>query len=185
MKQMKRIFSLLALVCMTLAAAAQNSPFGLKSDLAEVEQDDHQYSIFTYKDPDGNFGYYMSVGRAFDLLEIFSDDSNTSFSLVDETCLEMGETFEDALAFLDNLLTLLEEAPGTTAEFPCRMTTGLDQMFVPSTAHAVVVKRFLQAKRLCFHFVSGHHTAEADVTKSAVKSLRWNLNLYRKLHPNE
>lgn len=181
---MKRILTTLALAVMTLFAVAQNSPFGMKMEIVEIDQDDNEYSIFTYKDPDGTFGYYLSVGHVFEILEIFSDDLSSSFGHVDETALVMGETMDDAFAFLDSLLALLEEAPGTTAEFPCRLTTGADQLFVPSTALAVVVKRFLQAKRLSFHFESGGHTAEVDLPKSVVKTLRWDLNLYRKLHPN-
>jgi hypothetical protein len=157
----------------------------MKLEIAEVGQDDNEYSIFTYQDPDGKLGYYLSVGHEMELLHIFSDDLSSTFGLVDETALVMGDTMDDAFAYLDSLLALLEEAPGTTADFPCRLTTGADQLFVPSTAHAFVVKRFLQAKRICFQFVSGSHTAEVDLTKSAIKSLRWNLELYRKLHPNE
>lgn len=183
-KQMKSILTTLALAFLTLFAVAQNSPIGMKMEIAEVGQDDNEYSIFTYKDPDGTVGYYLSVGHVFQLLELFRDDLSSSFGLVDETALVMGETMDDAFAFLDSLLELLEEAPGTTADFPCRLTTGADQLFVPSTANAVVVKRFLQGRRINFHFVSGSHTAEVDLTKSAIKSLRWNLDLYRKLHPN-
>ena len=182
---MKRFLSTLALVCMTLFAVAQNSPIGMKLEIAEVGQDDNEYSIFTYQDPDGNLGYYLGVGHEIEFLHIFSDDLSSTFGHVDETALVMGETMDDAFAYLDSLLALLEEAPGTTADFPCRLTTGADQLFVPSTAHAIVVKRFLQAKRICFQFVSGSHTAEVDLTKSAIKSLRWNLELYRKLHPDE
>ena len=181
---MKRLLTTLALACMTLFAVAQNSPVGMKMEIAEVEENDNEYAIFTYKDPDGTFGYYLSVGHVFQLLDIFLDNPSSSFGLVDETCLVMGETMDDAFAFLDSLLALLEESPGTTAEFPCRLTTGADQLFAPSTAKAIVVKRFLQGKRLNFHFVSGNHTADVDLTKSAIKSLRWNLDLYRKLHPN-
>ena len=182
---MKRILTTLVLACMTLFAVAQNIPVGMKMEVAEVGQDDNEYSIFSYKDPDGTFGYYLSVGHVFQLLELLFDNSSSSFGLVDETCLVMGETLDDASAFLDTLLEMLEEAPGTMADFPCRLSTGADQLFVPSTANAIVVKRFLQAKRLCFHFVSGSHTAEVDLTRSAIKSLRWNLDLYRKLHPDE
>ena len=181
---MKRFFTALVLACLTFFAVAQDIPSGMKMEIAEVGENDNEYSIFTYKDPDGTFGYYLSVGHVFQLLELLFDESSSSFGLVDETCLVMGETMDDAFAFLDSLLELLDEAPGTTADFPCRLTTGADQLFVPSTANAIVVKRFLQGKRINFHFVSGSHTAEVDLTKSAVKSLRWNLDLYRKLHPN-
>ena len=183
-KHMKRLLTTLALACMTLFAVAQNSPIGMKMEIAEVEENDNEYAIFTYKDPDGTFGYYLSVGHVFDVMEIFGGNFSSSFSLVDETCLVMGETMDDASAFLDSLLEMLEEAPGTTADFPCRLTLGADRLFVPSTANAVVVKRFLQGKRLCFHFVNGDHSAEVDLTRSAIKTLRWNLNLHRKMHPN-
>ena len=184
-KHMKRLLTTLALACVTLFAVAQNSPFGMKMEITEVEENDNEYAIFTYKDPDGTFGYYLSVGHVLQLLDIFLDDPSSSFGLVDETCLVMGETMDDAFAYLDSLLELLDEAPGTTAEFPCRISTSIDQMFVPSTARAVVVKRLLQAKRLCFTFVSGKHTADVDVTKSALKSLRWSMDVHQKLHPSE
>ena len=49
----------------------------------------------------------------------------------------------------------------------------------------VVVKRFLQGKRLNFQFVSGGRTADVDLTRSTLKALRWNLNLGKKLGLND
>ncbi len=77
------------------------------------------------------------------------------------------------------MLALLEEAPGTTAAFQCRRASGGERLSVPDQANCVVVKRFLQGKRLCFQFVSGGRTADVDLTRSTLKTLRWNLNLGR------
>ena len=109
--------------------------------------------------------------------EIFG--GHTSFSHIDETCLCLGATKEEALAIIESMLTLLEEAPGTTAAFQCRRSSGGERLSVPDQANCVVVKRFLQGKRLCFQFVSGGHTADVDLTRSTLKTLRWNLNLGR------
>ena len=81
-------------------------------------------------------------------------------------------------------MALLDGNPGTAAEFPCRLTSGAEKLSVPGTLNWVVVKRFLQGKRLCFQFVNGRHTAEVDLAKSSLKSLRRGFNLGRKMHPN-
>ena len=88
----------------------------MRMEIAEAELNDNQYSLFTYLDEDGKYGYYMSLGRVYRLIE---------------------------------------------------------------------VKRVLKGNRLCFNFNTGQYTAEAYVTKSAVKTLRCNFNLYQKLHKNK
>ena len=182
---MKRIFLTFALACMPLFLQAQDIPAGMRMEVYEIEQNDDVFSLFTYKDEDGTFGYYLSVGHEFNLLEIFTDDSNSSFSHVDEACLWLGETPADAYASLDRMLALLEEEPGTTAEFPCRLTAGAEWLTGTATATFIVVRRFILGKRLSIHFPSGSHTAEVDLSRSTLKSLRWGLNLDQKLHPSE
>jgi len=183
---MKRLSLALALACMALFVQAQDIPAGLRMEIVEIEDNDESYSLFSYKDEDGTFGYYLGLGHEYRLLEIFVDgDSHSSFSHLDETCLWMGETVADAYASLERLLALLEEEPGTTAEFPCRMTGGAERLTASVTATCIVVKRFLQAKRLQFHFPVGNRTGEAELSKSALKSLRWSLNVNQKLHPSD
>ena len=184
-KNMKRIFLSLAIAFTALFAYAQNQPAGIRMELTEVGEDNNEFSIFTYKDEDGTFGYYLSVSYSFNILEIFTDDSNSSFSHIDETCLWLGANADEVRATFDTLTTLLEAAPGTVAQFPCRLSTGADRLAGPATVNAVVVKRFLQGKRLNFQFVSGGHTADADLTRGALKSLRWNFDLAMKLHPEK
>ena len=182
---MKRIFLSLAITFTALFAHAQNQPAGMRMELTEIGEDDNEFSIFTYKDEDGTFGYYLSVSHSFNILEIFTDDTNSSFSHINETCLWLGANADEARATLDSMTTLLDAAPGTVTQFPCRRTSGAEQLSVPDTATAVVVKRFLQGKRLNFQFVSGGHTAEADLTRGALKSLVSSFNLAMKLHPEK
>ena len=178
---MKRMITTLVLACVMLSAWAQDFPAGMRREIVEIEQNDNEYSLFTYKDEDGTFGYYLSLGRVFPILEAEIFGGQTTISHVDETCLCLGATKDDALATIEQLLALLEEEPGTTAAFQCRRASGGERLSVPDQANCVVVKRFLQGKRLCFQFVSGGHTAEADLTRSTLKTLRWNLNLGKKL----
>ena len=182
---MKQILISMALAFATVAAFSQNIPAGMRMELAEVEQDNFGYSVFSYLDEDGTFGYYMSISCEIPLLEIFRDDiKDASFNHFDETCLWMGSTADEASAFLDSLMYMFDEENGTIRQFPCRMTFGADALAGSSTATCIVVKRFLQAKRLCFQFGSGSRTAQADLTKSALKSVRWSFGVGRKLHPD-
>lgn len=186
---MKRLLITLVLACTTLFAFAQDFPANMRMEIAgagegDDEYVDNQFQVFAYKDEDGTVGYYLSLGRSTNILKIFRDDiTDASFSHVDETCLCMGATMQDAFDFLDRLEELLESAPGTAAEFPCRLATGAERLGESGTATCVVVKRFLQAKRLNFLFRSGNRTAEADMTKSVIKSLRFGMNVHQKLHP--
>ena len=186
MKHMKRFLITLALALAAVSAFAQRDiPAGMRMEFTEVEQDDNEYAIFTYKDEDGTYGYYLSLGRSFELMSILRDDvTDFSFKHIDEICLLLGATADEAAATLESFQTLLDAETGTVTQFPCRRTNGAEGLTVPDTATCTVVKRFLQAKRLCFQFVSGHHTADADLTKPALKSLIWNFGVARKLRPD-
>ena len=149
------------------------------------EFDENEFQVFTYKDADGSYGYYLSLGHTTNILSIFGADSDSfSFGHMDETCLVMGGTADEALAFLDGLLDLIDKEPGSAAEFPCRLSTGAERLADAGTATCMVVKRFLQGKRLCFLFRSGERTAETDLTKGNIKALRSGITFYRKLHPD-
>ena len=166
---MKRILATMVLACVLTSAWAQDFPAGMRNEIVEIEQNEDEYSLFTYKDEDGAFGYYLSEAEIF--------GGQTSISHMDETCLCLGATKEEALATIGQLLALLEEPAGTTAAFQCRRSSGGERLSVPDQANCVVVKRFLQGKRLNFQFVSGGRTADVDLSRSTLKALRWNLNL--------
>lgn len=180
---MKKAFLTITLALIAAFSFAQDIPVGIRNEITEAGEDDNEYSIFTYKDEDGTFGYYLSLGRVYNILEVYREsDRDFSIDHIDETCLYMGANLDDAFACLESLLNLLEEDLGTTREFPCRLTNGGLRLTDHCTATCIVVKRFLQRRRLCFHFPVGHRTAEVDLTRSAIKSLRWNLDLAKKMH---
>lgn len=183
---MKKHIITILLTLFAIVLVAQNNPVGMRMEIVDIEEDDNEYSIFTYKDEDGTFGYYLSLGHIYHLLEIIRDDiDDFSIDHINETCLWLGATAEEAFDSLEFLLSFLQNDPGTTAKFRCRMSTGGEQLGDNNTANCEVVKRFLQRKRLNFQFSTGNHTAETDLTKSAIKSLRRSFKFYQKLHPNQ
>ncbi|MBR6932065.1 MAG: hypothetical protein IKH49_02055 [Bacteroidales bacterium] len=183
---MKKVLFALSLTLITAISFAQNFPAGMRNEITSIEQDDEQYTLFSYKDEDGTFGYYLGLGHVIPLLEITKDDvAFASLSHQDETCIFLGSTVEEVYASLDGFLELLENAPGTTKEFPCRLSSGAERLGGSGTAACMVVKRFLQGKRLSFLFKSGNRTAQADLTKSGIKSLRWSMDIEQKLRPQK
>lgn len=181
---MKRLIISLAFAFFAVLSFAQDFPAGMRMEMTSVGEDDFQQSLFSYKDDDGTFAYYLSLGRVYRLLEI-SSEIGGDFSLdhIDEICICMGKNYDEVSASLEALLNMFEMETGTVVEFPCRLSMGLEKLGPESIATCIVTKRFLQAKRLCFHFVSGHRSAETDLKKSALKSLRWSFNLYKGMHP--
>jgi hypothetical protein len=183
----KKFLSMVTGLMMVTCAFAQDIPAGIRMEIVESDDDSKdQYSIFQYKDKNGDTGYYMGVAYNLELLSLVRDDiTNTSFSHIDEVCFPMGTTRDQVIENLESYLELLDKPVGTTVEFPCRLTTGAGGLGEESTATCIVVKRFLQSKRLCFHFTSGKRSAEADLLKSSIKSMRLSVKLDKKLHPDK
>ena len=177
----KLVFAFLATICflsVQTVVAQDNMPIGMRMEVAECGSDDNTYSIFSYKDDDGMVAYYMSLGREYNILEVEGGIlGNFTLDHIDEFCLNIGQTPEEAITYLDTLLTLFDKEKGSAFEFPCRLATWGGKLGEPSVATCFVVKRFLQGKRLCFQFKSGNRLAEADLTKMAVKSLRLSMRL--------
>ena len=183
---MKKILIALALIFPAFFAAAQEIPAGMRMELAEISENDDQFSIFKYKDEDGSVAYYLSVGREFNVVEaVFGDVSNISLGHVDETVLCLGKTYDEAQAFLESMLALFDKELETTVEFPARLSVGAEKLGGESVANCIVVKRFLQGKHLLFHFISGDHTGESELSKANLKSLISSLKIARKLHPEK
>ena len=182
----KSLFTVVAAMMMATYVIAQDIPTDMRMEIIESEDDSHdQYTIFKYKEKNGNTGYWMGVGNKTELLSLVRDDiTDMSISHMDEVCLPMGSTRQEVLDNLDSYLELLDKPAGTTVEFPCRIDNyaGLGD---ESKTTCIVTKRFLQGKRLCFHFTSGKRTAEADLRKSSIKSMKLSVKLDMKLHPNK
>ena len=59
---MKKVLMMVVVAMMaTVNVMAQKQPTGMRMEVAEAETDKGEYSIFTYKDDDESFGYYMSL----------------------------------------------------------------------------------------------------------------------------
>ena len=187
LEMLKRFIIMATALMMVTCVFAQDIPAGVRMEIVESDGDSKdQYSIFQYKDKNGDALYYMGVGYKIELLSMVRDDiTNTSISHMDEVCFPMGTTRDQVLENLDSFLELLDKPVGTTVEFPCRVTNGAEVLGEKTTATCTVVKRFLQSKRLCFHFTSGNRSAEADLLKSSIKSMRLSVKLDKKLHPNK
>ena len=184
---MKRFFITMSLVFVALIGFAQDIPAGMRVEIASAEQDKEVFEIFKYKDDEGTVGYYLSVGKVFKILEIFRDADalNSSFDHINESCIWLGATSEEAAATLDSIIALYDEDVQTTREFEGRASTGSEKLGKPNTITCVVQKKLLGGKRLQFIFTSGKHTANTYLNKSTAKQLRWSMKFNKKLHPND
>ncbi|MBO7050453.1 MAG: hypothetical protein J6W42_07565 [Bacteroidaceae bacterium] len=186
---MKRFFNCMALLLISMMIVAQDIPVGMRMEVIEISQGDDeefQYSIFQYKEENGNTGYYLSLIHSIELMGIIRGDlARSSLSHYDEVCLPMGATREEAQEKIESISELLNKAPGSTFEFPCRINNGADRLGQESTTTCTVAKRFLRGKLLVFSFESGSRNAQAELSKSALKQLRFGLKLDKKIHPGK
>ena len=166
------------------AWAQKETPAGIRMESIEVEKNNARYTVFTYKDEDGAFGYYMSLGGSGQIFSI-SDGGNTVFSVEDarETCLLLGKTVDEAFGTLDTLMAMFEKEAGTTRVFKGRTTDGGERLAGQNPATCKVQKRPFGGKRLLFRFTSGNRQCGVYLTKGVVKQLRWGLKTDVKLHP--
>ena len=185
---MKHLLLAVAAIIATFSLQAQQKeiPANIRMEVAEVEKDNAKYEIFTYKDDDGTFGYYLSLGGASQIFSI-SKNGVTDFSIEDarETCLWLGATSAEALATLDTIFALYDREAGTVVQFQGRTTAGADRLTDPNTTTCTVQKRLLGGKRLVFTFTSGRRECGVYLNKGIVKQLRFGLKTDIKLHPKQ
>jgi hypothetical protein len=182
-----KIFILSLSACMALTAMAQDQPVGIRVEASEYEvNDEEQYTIFSYLDESGVYGYYLSLAHNDDKLTFFTEGTSTSIGVVDEVGMWLGADREAAFAMMDTLLALFDREEGTTVNFAGRAVSGGERLGVQADINCVVKKKLLGGKRLWFYFDEGaRHRGEVYLSKTAVKQLRWGLKMDRKLHPNK
>ena len=170
------IWALVAVFTFTLdafSASAKDKSLGMRMEIVSTEDNDNEFSVFSYQKKDGNDGYYMGIVREFDVSEVFGlEIFGGTVSHLDEVCLYLGSTAEEALASLDAMLELYDQDVDYAIEFPARLSTGSEQLGDPTTVTCVVKKKVLKGKFLRFFFVSGKHNADADLGKFSLKFLR-------------
>ena len=183
------IWAFIAIFTLTLnafTASAKGLNSGMKLEIVETDDNDSQFSIFTYQEEKGGpVVYYLGIGREFEASEVFGFEIfGGSLSHIDECALYIGATADEALASLDTLFDLFDKDVDFETEFPGRLTTGSGQLGDPTTIACEVKKKVLSGKFLRFYFVSGKHNAEADLGKSSLKFLRKGLEKDMKRHNN-
>ena len=182
---MKKVFLMVVVAMMTTVnVLAQKQPTGMRMEVAEVEVDKCEYSVFTYKDNDETFGYYLSLLRSPGFLDP-GEVLGVQIQSVRETCIWLGATFDEAFATLDNILDLFDKDLGTSVEFKGRTTNGNGHLGEHNISTCVVDKKPLGGKRLKFYFTSGKHDTYAYLSKTVVKELRSEMKMDKKLHPKQ
>ena len=182
----KLILMAIAAIMATIDIQAQDIPVGMRMEVAESESDHAEYSIFSYKDDENTFGYYLSLGRVTHLLGLIRDDiTDAAFDDIKEGCIFLGATSDEAFATLEAMLDLLDEDLETTREFQGRTATGSERLGASTTSTCVVKKKTLGGKRLQFLFTSGKRQAEVYITKGIIKELRNEFKMDKRLHPKQ
>lgn len=185
----KLLLTAIAIIMASATLQAQNIPAEMRMEVASVEQDKNEFQVFTYKDKDDTFGYYLSMGRVVKLRDIFMDPEFTtvSFDHIDETCLYLGSTYDEAYKMLGDLLDLCKEEIGTEKEFPMRASKGNGELLGDryTTVCQVAKKPIVGGKRLEFFFAKGVFTCHLRLNKTAIKQLRFGMKLDKKLHPKQ
>ena len=114
----KMILMAVAAIMVTMSAQAQKIVPGMRMEIGDDERNRAEFSLFTYMDDDSTFGYYLSLGRATHLVQMFRDDiTDLAINDVKETCLCLGSTYDEAYAMLGELLDLYDKDVETTLEF--------------------------------------------------------------------
>lgn len=164
-RNMKKLFLTLAVALFaTVSYAQKDIPAGASMELASVENGDDQMYVYKVKDKEGNPQFLLSAGHMMASFDVSTPDSSAGFSIGDGTVVVIGETYEDALQNIEDLIALFDEADGTQKEF-----TTMEGSPAVFTLH----KGFL-----------GKHLSigEASLSKGDLKSLRMGMKISKKLH---
>lgn len=182
---MKKVLITLMLSTFVLGiVCAQKQPAGIRMEVAESESDHGDYSIFTYKDDDETFGYYLALSRTSNFLGA-DEVLGMQVKNIREVAIWLGATSDEALATVDDILALFDKDLGTTVDFRCRAVTGSGQLSDTVDSGCVVGKKPLGGKCLQFFFKSGKRETCASLTKTILKELRMGFKMDLKLHPKQ
>ena len=183
---MKRIITMIALMCVTALAFAQNkSVLRPRMEIAEVETEvadmvDMQMEVF-YMDDETPRMYYLSLGN----LGIGTDIVQLDFDPAFELFIPLGGTLEEAIARKEEIKGYYALTKLCTAEI-----TGNFAFAYPDDKPVTVTvtrRQLLLTKLLEFSIPTGSEgfVRATHISKSDFSSLLSSVKFYRKLHPNE
>lgn len=184
---MKKKLIILLLCAITMGTAyAQKQPVDMRVEVTDVDFDDDEFSIFTYKDSEADdaFGYYLSLGRVTKFLGA-DEILNLEVLNIYEVAIWLGATSEEAMATLGSMIDLYDQDVDTSVEFSGRASTNSFKLGEPATSTCTVVKKLLVGKRLEFVFPVGKYQAVCYVPKSVLRDLCNNFKIDIKLHPSQ
>ena len=163
---MKKLFVSLALACMAICSYAQQDIKARdRMELASVETNDNEITLYKVKEADGNSGFYLVASHVLVSFSLEILESTTSFSSADGTLLYFGASADEAMDKLDALIDLFSEQAGAQMEFTCR-----DGSTVAATLRKGLFGKYLDIQ-------------DTNVSKSDIKSLKASFKIARKLHP--
>lgn len=170
---MKRILTIVAALVLSALSFAQNA--GSRTDLTSVKSDDKVYELFTYKDADGMFGYYLCLG---------APDRRSGTASESKACVYLGANPTEAQRTLDAFVALLESPAGISQEFVFRLASG---SVLSATRPSPVAVEILTmgAKRLNFIYDDSASRTDTYMRKNAAKDVSQCLKDYLKQHPAE
>ena len=163
---MQKLFVSLALACMAICSYAQQDIKARdRMEIASVETNDNEITLYKVKEADGNSGFYLVASHVLVSFSLEILESTTSFSSADGTLLYFGASADEAMDKLDALIDLFSEQAGAQMEFTCR-----DGSTVAATLRKGLFGKYLDIQ-------------DTNVSKSDIKSLKASFKIARKLHP--
>ena len=163
---MQKLFVSLALACMAICSYAQQDIKARdRMEIASVETNDNEITLYKVKEADGNSGFYLVASHVLVSFSLEILESTTSFSSADGTLLYFGASADEAMDKLDALIDLFSEQVGAQMEFTCR-----DGSTVAATLRKGLFGKYLDIQ-------------DTNVSKSDIKSLKASFKIARKLHP--
>lgn len=179
MKRIVTLFAALSLLLIPTLSSAQNEKPRLqaRASIAVFEEEVSHFEVFPMEMRDGTRQYYLSLGEAFVGTHKFGVGTT-----VLEVFVYLGNTMDEALAYMQSMLPWFDEAKGTQHEVQGRLIAiqpdgELQPLQVTS---GKTLGRWLE-----FSVEMDGAVLNANIYKRPFKSLISSVKFYRKLHPKE
>ena len=167
---MKKILLSLALALPAVFAFAQDVTSRRPNVIAQ-DGNNHFY-IFEATDENGEYGIFFSVGQTFPIFKYETERSKTTINHSDRASILIGQSYDDVMPFLDNLLSLADSELGASEQFPARYSPSILRQGPPVTVTCVLGKPFLKRPRLVFMFQDRERLIQVEMTKWTINVLR-------------
>lgn len=176
---MKRIFTLVTLLLVTIGVFAQQKKLPMILDVAEIEENDVTVlSVFNMPDDEGNH-FYLCVGT----LGIGDEVVQLQFDPLFQLFLPIGSSIEESLETLETIKAVLSEPKGTSIQ----MEGCLAAAFPNDNLETVTITRpnLVLGRKLMFSLERDGYIRATHVSKMNLSSIISSVKFYHRIHPNE